>query len=110
NGVSRVGVARLNADGTLDTSFDPGTGADGNIYALTQDAAGNTYVGGSFSYFNGVVRAHLAKLTPTGGLDSTFAPAGNTNGIVYSIIGPDSAGMLVVGGAFSSLNGSTARR
>ena len=34
NGVIRNRVARLNADGTLDTSFDPGTGANNWINVL----------------------------------------------------------------------------
>lgn len=38
DGVARGRIARLNPDGTLDTSFDPGAGADGTIYALAQDS------------------------------------------------------------------------
>ena len=48
NGVARRRIARLNSDGTLDLSFDPGTGADAGIFALTRDPAGNIYVAGAF--------------------------------------------------------------
>ena len=34
NGVGRNNVARLNLDGSLDTAFNPGTGANGPVYAI----------------------------------------------------------------------------
>src|ERR1051326_5483510 len=34
-GLSRNRLARLNADGTLDLSFSPGSGADGNVDVIT---------------------------------------------------------------------------
>ena len=34
NGVARNNLARLNTDGTLDTTFDPGTTLNGPVYAI----------------------------------------------------------------------------
>ena len=34
DGVALNHIARLNADGTLDATFDPGAGFDGAVYAL----------------------------------------------------------------------------
>jgi hypothetical protein len=34
NGAARSRIARLNADGSLDTSFDPGSGANGVVTSL----------------------------------------------------------------------------
>ena len=109
NGIARGRVARLNANGTLDTSFDPGTGADGTIYALAQDSAGNVFVGGAFDTFNGVFRLGLAKLSPTGALDSAFNQAGGGY-VVRAITPPDGAGRIVIGGSFTSYGGQLARR
>jgi uncharacterized delta-60 repeat protein len=109
DGVARGRIARLNSDGTLDTSFDPGTGADNGIYALAQDSDGNIYVGGAFGYFNGVSRNSVAKLTPTGALDPTFQTGGGANGNVYAIAPPDGAGGIVIGGSFFTYDGFHAR-
>ena len=111
NGVARGGIARLNANGTLDLSFDPGTGANSTIYALALDASGNVYVGGVFSSVNGVPRLRVAKLSSTGALDPTFNQSGGgASATVNAIAPPDGAGRIVIGGAFSTYNGVTARR
>ena len=86
DGIVRGRVARLNPDGTLDTSFDPGTGADSTIYALAQDSAGNIYAGGAFSSFNGLYVSNIVKLNPNGAIDSTFNPnGGGANNTVFAV-------------------------
>src|SRR5260370_37251413 len=40
-GQSRVGIGRLNADGTLDTSFNPG--ADGYVVSLAEQRVGKVF-------------------------------------------------------------------
>ena len=75
NGVPMARIARLNSDGTLDPSFDPGTGPDKYyIRALALDSAGNIYVAGEFSAFNGIPRVGIVKLTPNGAVDPVFNP------------------------------------
>ena len=111
NGVARSRIARLNSDGTLDPSFDPGTGTNFTIFALTRDLAGNIYIGGAFETFNGVPRLNVAKLSPTGALDSTFNQAGGgANSPVLAMAQPDANGGIVIGGFFSLYDGQPARR
>ncbi|HWX21059.1 MAG TPA: hypothetical protein VN578_14255, partial [Candidatus Binatia bacterium] len=62
NGTTRNRIARLNADGNLDTSFDPGSGADGSVHAIALQPDGNVFIGGDFTIVNGAVRPHLARL------------------------------------------------
>jgi hypothetical protein len=62
DGVSRNHIARLNADGSLDTSFDPGLGADNAVLTITRNEAGKTFIGGSFTQFNGMPRNRIARL------------------------------------------------
>jgi uncharacterized delta-60 repeat protein len=62
SGQSRNGVARLNANGTLDTGFNPGTGANNTVWALLLDADGSVVVGGSFTTYAGVARNRIARL------------------------------------------------
>jgi uncharacterized delta-60 repeat protein len=76
NGVPRNGLARLHTDGSLDTSFDPGTGVDHQIYqgvhvlALQSDA--KILIAGSFHTVNGIERTNLARLNADGSLDRGF--------------------------------------
>jgi uncharacterized delta-60 repeat protein len=62
NGIARNHVARLNPDGTVDPSFDPGLGADNTISAIALSRSGKIFVGGSFRQFNGLARDRVARL------------------------------------------------
>ncbi|WP_033316645.1 delta-60 repeat domain-containing protein, partial [Pontibacter roseus] len=62
NGSSRNRIARLNADGTLDASFNPGTGFNGEVRSLSLQPDGKVLVGGSFTSFNGTPRSFIARL------------------------------------------------
>ncbi|MBI1176026.1 hypothetical protein GC207_01150 [bacterium] len=66
-------IGRLNADGSLDDTFAPGSGANDAIYTLT--TAVDTYVlaGGAFDQFSGLPRARVARLRITPNVD-TFEP------------------------------------
>ena len=74
NGVSRNCIARLNRDGSLDTSFDPGTGADYSVYDLILQSDGKIIIAGGFQSVNGVGRNSIARLNADGSLDSDFEP------------------------------------
>ncbi len=57
-GVARLGVVRLNADGTLDTAFNPGAGFEWvgiGITSMVLQSDGKLVVGGTFSRYNGVL-------------------------------------------------------
>src|ERR1700747_1039726 len=54
NNVARNRIARFNFNGSLDTTFDPGTGADGEITAAVLQPDGRIVVAGGFSHFNWV--------------------------------------------------------
>lgn len=103
-------VARLNANGTVDSSFNSGTGADNIIWAMTQDSSGNTYIAGDFLNVNGTPRAGLAKLHPDGSLDSTFNPGTGFNNSPRALARPNGSAGLVVGGFFTTYNGSVVNR
>jgi hypothetical protein len=61
-GVKRNGIARLNPDGTLDSSFDPGAGANGVVACLAQKDDGRIVIGGTFTTFDGIPRNQIALL------------------------------------------------
>jgi uncharacterized delta-60 repeat protein len=69
-GQSCTNIGRLNADGTLDTSFNPS--ATGfvfpnpyYVYSLAVQADGKILAGGTFTVLGGQSRSYLGRLTPT---------------------------------------------
>lgn len=109
NGTSRNGIARLNADGSLDATFNPGTGAGGSsqiIYSCAIQSDGKVVVGGLFTNYNGTPQNNIARLNVDGSLDATFNPGTGTNFGIYSIaLQPD--GKVLIGGGFTSYNGTS---
>lgn len=73
NGISRSRIARLLASGELDTTFDPGTGADQDVNSILITTDGKLLVGGDFEEFRGSTRDHLVRLLPNGQVDNTFS-------------------------------------
>ena len=61
NGTSRNGLARLNANGSLDGGFNPGAGAKG-ISSIALQSDGRILIGGGFLTYNGVLRPFVARL------------------------------------------------
>jgi uncharacterized delta-60 repeat protein len=102
-GLMRTGVARLNADGSGDSSFAPGTGAY-EVYSVALQPYGKVLIGGAFSAVNGTARAGIARLNSDGSLDAAFNP-GTQSGAVYSIaVMPTGQGFI--GGTFTKVNGT----
>lgn len=108
-GVPRRGIVRLNDDGTVDFGFDPGTGAEGTVYAVAvyptnSIHAGKVLVAGDFSRFNGQWSPGVVRLNPDGSVDPTFRVGTGANGTVRAmVLQPD--GRIVIGGAFTEFNG-----
>jgi uncharacterized delta-60 repeat protein len=90
-------IARLNSDGTLDTSFDPGTGFDFDPQVVELQADGKILVGGLFEEFDGVERNHIARLNADGSLDNSFNP-GNQFTDQIRTIAVQTDGKIIVGG------------
>src|SRR5207249_926588 len=60
---SRNGVARLNRDGSVDQSFDPGTAANPqDVRAIAVQSDLKVVVGGGFASFNGMPRHAIARV------------------------------------------------
>lgn len=94
-------LVRLNADGSLDPSFQPVVTASGSypsINCLALQADGRILVGGYFSSLCGYAHANLGRLNCDGSLDSSFT--GATDGSVQTIA-VQSDGMILLGGYFT---------
>ena len=55
-------LARLNVDGSLDASFNPGNGADGSVVSMALQTDGRLLIGGYFGSVNGFARNYVARL------------------------------------------------
>ncbi|MDZ4204738.1 MAG: T9SS type A sorting domain-containing protein [Bacteroidales bacterium] len=112
NGTPRKCIARLNVDGSLDYTFNPGSGFSGDpnwlgVYAVELQPDGKILVGGNFSEYNGYGVQNLVRLNPDGSIDSLFDSGnglpGTLNYSVYAIcIQPDHK--ILIGGAFTLFN------
>jgi len=61
-GVSQRFIAMLKSDGSLDTSFDLGSGPDDRIGTMTIHGDGSLYVPGRLQAMNGIPAAWIARL------------------------------------------------
>lgn len=105
----RTNIARLNTDGSLDTSFKPVSAGGGQFslavfYGVAIDAQGRVVVGGDFASVNGLVRTNLARFNSDGSLDTGFNPAAGTDYPVNSLA-LEKYGKILVGGYFNTVNG-----
>lgn len=91
-------IGRLNADGSLDTSFNPNCGATVEAIAIQPD--GKILIGGQFMTVGGVARLRIARLNADGTLDAGFNPGADSN-VSALVVQPD--GKILVGGSFSML-------
>jgi uncharacterized delta-60 repeat protein len=77
---SRPNLARLLADGTVDSTFVPPPISGGEVYSLAVQPDGQILVAGSFSSVNGSPNPGVTRLNPDGSRDSIFQPTGFTRG------------------------------
>ena len=106
NGVARNSIARLNSDGNLDTSFDPGAGADGPVFALAVQSRGRVLMAGAFTNIDGVARPRIARLLSNGTLDASFDPGTGPDAEVTGLA-LESDGGVFIGGFFTNVDGRT---
>ncbi|HSH16878.1 MAG TPA: Calx-beta domain-containing protein, partial [Verrucomicrobiae bacterium] len=102
-GTNRNGIARLNSDGTLDSSFNPGAGADNPVYKVVLQPDDRILVGGGFSTFNSISRPGIVRLNTNGTVDTSFSTGGGPDNTVFAIA-QQTDGKVLIGGDFTSVN------
>lgn len=111
NGEPRGHIARLHADGTLESTatFNPGTGANDNIIGMALQADGKILIGGFFNSVNGQPRNAIARLNANGTVESlaTFNTGTGVGGPVPFVrsIAVQADGRILLGGYFTTING-----
>ena len=103
NGLPRTRIARLNRDGSTDTTFNAGAGANASVRALAVQSDGKVVIGGFFTTVASTARPYLARLNANGSLDAAFN-AGLNGQINAILLQPD--GKILIGGQFTSAGGN----
>ncbi|HMD53677.1 MAG TPA: hypothetical protein VKJ65_03905, partial [Phycisphaerae bacterium] len=104
DGVGRNYIARLNSDGSLDTTFDPGEGANDIVYSVAVDTNGFILAGGAFTQLGALGGSQgIARLNSDGSVDTSFNAGSGSDDIIYNIaLQPD--GGILLAGIFKSVN------
>ncbi|TDU70775.1 putative delta-60 repeat protein [Prosthecobacter fusiformis] len=106
---ARMYMARVNADGTLDTAFDPQ--ANAVVYAMAMQGDGRILMAGAFTTLHpgGVgamtPRTYLARLNDDGTVDGDFDPGPDQ--AVFSVV-RQTNGKILIGGNFTTLRANGA--
>lgn len=91
--------------GSLDPSFDPGTGVDLSVFSVAADGDGKVLIGGDFGIVQGRTRSGLARLNADGTFDAEFVGRVGGDESVYPIL-RQSDGKILIAGFFSRVNGT----
>jgi uncharacterized delta-60 repeat protein len=98
----RLGLARLNTDGSLDTTLNPGLGLIRFTEAVVLETDGRMLLGGWSATYNGAPVPYLARVEPNGALSSGFVPSPGDY-LTDCQLQPD--GRILVSGYFTSIGG-----
>lgn len=105
DGSTQNRLVRINSNGSRDTSFNIGTGFNNIVYINAIDSNGKILVGGDFTTYNGLTQSRLVRLNSDGSKDVSFDVGTGFDSTVWALA-VDSNGKILVGGNFTSYNGS----
>jgi uncharacterized delta-60 repeat protein len=111
NGISCNKIVRLNSDGTIDSTFNIGTGFNDNVTALAIQADGKILAGGVFTMYKGVTANRIIRLNNDGSLDSSFIAGSGFSDNGINVIKVTSGRNIMIGGSFNQkYNGTDVNR
>ncbi len=109
NGVSINRIARLNSDGSLDNSFNTGSGPNQTIVKIKVQSNNKILAFGFFNTYNGNVANNMVRINANGSHDGSFNIGAAPNNMIRFIdLRPD--GKILIGGAFTTINGIARNR
>jgi uncharacterized delta-60 repeat protein len=101
NGVPRSNLGRLNADGTIDTTFGPSI--DAPVRCLVVQPDGKIIVTGEFVNIAGQTGRWFCRLRPDGTFDNSFQVSSSS--YVWTAVA-QADGAVLAGGSFAQMNGA----
>lgn len=106
DGTQSEKIVRLNTDGTIDNTFNTGTGFDGLVYVIKVQTDGKILVGGGFTEYNGNAYRNLIRLNSDGSVDNSFNAGSGFDRVINDIV-LLSDGKKVVLGDFTTVDGNS---
>ena len=74
-------IIRLNSNGSVDNSFTPGIGFNGDVHSIKILASGNMFIGGRFTTYKNNAAYHLVGLNSVGDFVGHFSGFPSTLGL-----------------------------
>lgn len=110
NNITSEGLIRLNSNGSIDSTFNIGTGFfGGNYNSLAFQTDGKMLIGGSFTSYQGITANRLIRLNSNGSIDTSFnIGVGFNSGVIEPAIQSD--GKILIAGDFTTFNGLVQNR
>jgi len=117
SGVTANRIIRLNSNGTIDNTFNIGTGFNDHVFNIDIQSTGKIIVSGDFTSYSGVTSNKIIRLNTDGSIDNTFnigTGFGDTeeendgNSQVLNV-NFQTNGQILVAGNFTLYNGSAVK-
>jgi len=109
NDVPQNNLARLNADGSVDTNFVKVPGPNGFVFATAIQPDGAILLAGNFTSVNNKPNNRIARLLPNGQLDANFAVGEGVTEMLgvnmVSSVKLQPNGDIIIGGGFEKVDG-----
>lgn len=99
---ARMGLARLNPDGSLDASLDPGGGLVRLTETVLLEPDGDIVMGGWSGSYGGLALPYLSRATVDGAPDASFVPTPGDY-LTDCLLQPD--GRILLSGYFGEVGG-----
>jgi uncharacterized delta-60 repeat protein len=95
-------------EGTIDASFNIGSGFNGTVKKMAIQTDGKILVGGQFTVYNGASKNRLLRLNADGTIDNSFI--GFVNDGEVNAIAIQADGKIIIGGTFGGVNNNGRNR
>lgn len=105
NGMPTNRLVRLNPNGTIDPTFNIGSGPSSSVYTIALQLDGKILAGGLFTTFNNQAKYFIVRLNSNGSLDNSFNTVGGGPDYRVSKIIMQADGKPIIGGLFVNYNG-----
>ncbi len=104
NNTSRKNLARINANGTIDSSFYTGSGPNNEVTEIFIQKDAKIIISGFFNKYDNINFAGFVRLNPNGSIDTTFNIGIGTN-LSPECFGQQSNQKILIGGSFLRYKG-----
>ena len=110
SGSSTNRIVRINTDGTLDTSFNVGTGLASTVYSLALQSDGKIICANGSTTYSGSTNRYIIRINTDGTLDTGFnanaSPFLSSTTNTWNGLAIDNDGKIYWGNSFSTFSGS----